>query len=49
MTTVHAATATQNTVDGPSNKDWRGGRGILENFIPSSPVLPRPWVWSFLS
>jgi glyceraldehyde 3-phosphate dehydrogenase len=36
MTTVHAATATQNTVDGPSNKDWRGGRGILENIIPSS-------------
>ncbi|MEN9435590.1 MAG: type glyceraldehyde-3-phosphate dehydrogenase, partial [Pseudomonadota bacterium] len=31
MTTVHAATATQKTVDGPSNKDWRGGRGILEN------------------
>ena len=36
MTTVHAATATQKTVDGPSNKDWRGGRGILEDFIPSS-------------
>jgi glyceraldehyde 3-phosphate dehydrogenase len=36
MTTVHAATATQKTVDGPSNKDWRGGRGILENIIPSS-------------
>jgi len=33
---VHAATATQKTVDGPSNKDWRGGRGILENIIPSS-------------
>ena len=36
MTTVHAATATQKTVDSPSNKDWRGGRGILENIIPSS-------------
>ena len=34
MTTVHAATATQKTVDGPSSKDWRGGRGILENIIP---------------
>ncbi len=36
MTTVHATTATQKTVDGPSNKDWRGGRGILENIIPST-------------
>ena len=36
MTTVHAATNTQKTVDAPSNKDWRGGRGILENIIPSS-------------
>jgi len=36
MTTVHSTTATQKTVDGPSNKDWRGGRGILENIIPSS-------------
>ena len=36
MTTVHATTASQLTVDGPSNKDWRGGRGILENIIPSS-------------
>jgi glyceraldehyde 3-phosphate dehydrogenase len=36
MTTVHAATASQRTVDGPSHKDWRGGRGILENIIPSS-------------
>jgi glyceraldehyde 3-phosphate dehydrogenase len=36
MTTVHATTATQKTVDGPSHKDWRGGRGILENIIPSS-------------
>ena len=36
MTTVHATTVTQKTVDGPSNKDWRGGRGILENIIPSS-------------
>ena len=36
MTTIHATTATQKTVDGPSHKDWRGGRGILENIIPSS-------------
>jgi glyceraldehyde 3-phosphate dehydrogenase len=36
MTTVHAATASQKTVDGPSKKDWRGGRGIMENIIPSS-------------
>lgn len=36
MSTVHAATATQKTVDGPSSKDWRGGRAILENIIPSS-------------
>ena len=36
MTTVHATTNTQKTVDAPSNKDWRGGRGILENIIPSS-------------
>jgi glyceraldehyde 3-phosphate dehydrogenase len=36
MTTVHAATASQKTVDSPSMKDWRGGRGILENIIPSS-------------
>ena len=36
MSTVHATTATQKTVDGPSSKDWRGGRGILENIIPSS-------------
>jgi glyceraldehyde 3-phosphate dehydrogenase len=36
MTTVHAATATQKTVDGPSMKDWRGGRAVFENIIPSS-------------
>lgn len=36
MTTIHAATATQKTVDGPSMKDWRGGRAVFENIIPSS-------------
>ena len=46
MTTVHATTATQKTVDGPSNKDWRGGRGILENIIPAAPARPRPSAWS---
>ena len=58
MTTVHAATATQKTVDGPSNKDWRGGRGILENIIPSSTaaatqvcgVIPAPKkLWTGMS
>ncbi|MBR1745808.1 MAG: aldehyde dehydrogenase, partial [Fibrobacter sp.] len=41
MTTVHAATATQKTVDGPSKNDWLGGRGILENIIPSSTGAPK--------
>ena len=36
MTTVHASTATQKTVDGPSKKDWRGGRAVNGNIIPSS-------------
>jgi hypothetical protein len=45
MTTVHAATATQKTVDGPSNKDWRGGRGILETSSRPRPVPPRPSAW----
>jgi len=45
MTTVHAATASQMTVDSSSRKDWRGGRGILENIIPSSTGAARPWAW----
>ena len=43
MTTIHAVTATQKTVDGPSKKDWRGGRGACFNIIPSSTAPPRPW------
>ena len=49
MTTVHATTATQKTVDGPSHKDWRGGRAAAANIIPSSLVPPRLSVRSFLS
>ncbi len=41
MTTVHSTTATQKTVDGPSKKDWRGGRAASANIIPSSQVLQR--------
>jgi len=41
MTTVHATTATQKTVDGPSNKDWRGGRSVNETSFPALLVLPR--------
>ena len=41
MTTVHSTTATQKTVDGPSMKDWRGGRAASGNIIPSSWVTPR--------
>ena len=43
MTTVHSTTGTQKTVDGPSKKDWRGGRAATGNIIPSSTGAPRPW------
>ena len=45
MTTVHAATAKQPTQDGPSKKDWRGGRNAYMNIIPASTAPPRPWAW----
>lgn len=45
MSTVHATTATQKTVDGPSGKDWRGGRAASGNIIPSSTGV-RSWPWS---
>jgi len=45
MTTVHAATATQKTVDGPSNKDWRGAAASWKTSSPAAPARPRPWAW----
>ena len=47
MTTVHSTTATQKTVDGPSMKDWRGGRAASGNIIPPPPAPPRQWAKSF--
>ena len=47
MTTVHATTATQKTVDGPSKKDWRGGRGAAFKSFPPAPALQRLWARSF--
>jgi glyceraldehyde 3-phosphate dehydrogenase len=48
MTTVHASTATQKTVDGPSMKDWRGGRAVFENIIPSGTPLSIVYFYIFL-
>ena len=46
MTTVHSYTATQKTVDGPSKKDWKGGRAAAINIIPPRPARPRRSAWS---
>jgi glyceraldehyde 3-phosphate dehydrogenase len=45
MTTIHSYTATQKTVDGPSKKDWKGGRSAAINIIPPPPEPPRPSLW----
>ena len=45
MTTIHAYTATQKTVDGPSKKDWKGGRSAAINVIPPPPARPGPSAW----
>jgi len=45
MTTIHSYTATQKTVDGPSKKDWKGGRSAGPHIIPSPPAPPGPSGW----